>query len=206
MYNKILKIVATYYKIFFRAEYYGVENVPLTGPMLICINHKSNNDPVIAASGIHRRIRFMAKKELFSIPLLSQAVKYLGAFPIDRKISDLGAVRAAFTILKGGDGLMMFPEGRRNKEFMPQGVKPGAATIAYKAGVPILPVYIEGKFRIFGKIRIYYGKPVLPETIGDALKVAAADHENKNTIISTFLYDSIMGAKEDCLNGQGCPC
>ena len=197
MYKFCLKIVSLYYKIFFGAKFYGVDNVPLTGGVLFCVNHLSNNDPVIVATHIRRRLRFMAKKELFKIPLLNSIVKAFGAFPIDRSTSDLGAVRASLSILKGGDGLMIFPEGRRNKRFLPEKVKPGALTIAAKANVPILPVYIKGKYRLFGKTEVFYGKPISPEILQEVLANASKDSENKNRIISSFLYDAILNAEGD---------
>ena len=127
---------------------------------------------------------------------MSQIIKAFGAYPIDRSISDIGAVKLTLGILKNGDSLMMFPEGRRNKKFVASGIKPGAATIAFKAGVPILPVYIDGQYRLFGKTTVYFGNPVSPEKIGDVLKTAAQSGENKNRIITEFLYDIICGAKK----------
>lgn len=195
MYYCLLAIVRFYYKVFFGAKYYGTENIPMTGGVLICSNHPSNNDPVIVATGIRRRLGFMAKKELFNIPVLNWFIKACGAFPIDRSISDLGAVRTALSILKSGTPMMMFPEGRRNSKIAPELVKPGAAAIAQKAGVSLLPVYIDGKYKLFGKVSVYYGKPVPYETIDEVLKEAAGS-ENKNAVISHFLYDCIISAKE----------
>ncbi len=196
MYSFLLKIVSFYYKIFFGARFYGMENIPQNGGFLICANHLSNNDPVIITSHIRRRLRFMAKKELFKIPVLAQLVKAFGAFPIDRGISDLGAVRAALSILKGGDGMMMFPEGRRNKEFKAEKIKPGALVIASKANVPILPVYIKGKYRLFGKTEVFYGKPAEIEDIKKVTQQAASDTANKNEIMSGYLYRLILDAEE----------
>ena len=196
MYEFCCAIVRVYYKIFFHSRIYGSENVPKSGGLLICVNHLSNNDAVLVGSNIKRRLRFMAKKELFKVPLLNTVVKKLGAFPIDRSISDIGAVRTALSILKGGDAMMIFPEGRRNKEFLPEKILPGAAMIAYKSNVPILPVYIDGKYKLFGRTDVYYGKPVSPEEIGEMLKNAAENPETKNQTISNFLYGIIKGSSE----------
>ncbi len=196
MYEFCCAVVRIYYKIFFRSRIYGRENVPKSGGLLICVNHLSNNDAVLVGSNIKRRLRFMAKKELFKVPLLNVIVKKLGAFPIDRSISDIGAVRTALSILKGGDAMMIFPEGRRNKEFLPEKILPGAAMIAYKSNVPILPVYIDGKYKLFGRTDVYYGKPVSPEEIGEMLKNAAENPETKNQTISNFLYGIIKGSSE----------
>ena len=198
MYFFCLKVVSAYYKFFCRAKFHGVENLPAEGGVLVCPNHKSNNDPVIVASHINRKLRFMAKKELFRIPILCSIVKAFGAFPIDRSTSDLGAVRATMSILKEGHPLMIFPEGRRNKEFLPEKIKPGAVSIAAKAGVPIMPVYIKGKYRPFKRTEVFYGKPIPPEKLREVVENAAKDSENKNQILSRFLYDSIINAEGDC--------
>ena len=197
MYFFCLKVVSLYYKIFFRAKFRGVENIPKEGGLLICVNHLSNNDPVIVASHIRRKLCFMAKKELFGIPVLKSIITAFGAFPIDRSVSDLGAVRTTMSILKEGNALMMFPEGRRNKEFVAEKIKPGALTIAAKSGVSLLPVYIEGRFRLFSKVTVHYGKPVPAEELKAVVVEAAKDSENKNMIISQYLYDLIKGAGEE---------
>ena len=200
MYKFVVAVVRAYYKFFFGAKFHGIDNFPTEGGVLICPNHLSNNDPVILAGillGL-RRMRFMAKKELFRIPVISSIVKYFGAFPIDRSTSDLGAVRATMSILKEGNALVIFPEGRRNKEFRPEGIKPGALSIAAKAGVPIMPVYIKGKYRLFGKTEVFFGKLISPEVLREVAENAAKDSENKNKILSRFLYDAIKQAEGDC--------
>ena len=198
MYIVIVKLVRLYSKLFFGVKFHGAETFPMEGGVLICPNHLSNNDPVLIAANIFKRLRFMAKKELFSVPVLSSVVKFFGAFPIDRSTSDLGAVRATMSILKGGDALVIFPEGRRNKEFLPEKIKPGAVTIASKAGVPIMPVYIKGKYRLFGKTELFFGKPIPVEKLREVVETAAKDSENKNKILSRFLYDAIINAEGDC--------
>ncbi len=195
MYNFCIKLVRLYYKLFFRVRYHGAENLPAEGGALICPNHLSNNDPVLVASNVFRPMRFMAKKELFRVPILSSVVKAFGAFPIDRSTSDLGAVRTTMAILKDGNPLVIFPEGRRNKEFVAENIKPGVVTIAAKAGVPILPAYIKGKYRLFGKTELFFGKPIPPEKLHEVIEHASADKENKNKILSRFLYDAITGAE-----------
>ena len=102
------------------------------------------------------------------------------------------------SILKGGDALVIFPEGRKNEEFLPEKIKPGALSIAAKAGVPIMPVYIKGKYKLFGKTELFFGKPIPPEKLREVVEAAAKDAENKNKIMSRFLYDSIINAEGDC--------
>lgn len=197
MYKFCTKLVCFYYKCFFGVKYHGENNVPESGGALIIPNHISNNDPVVICGRIPHKLRFMAKKELFAVPGLKQLITLLGAFPIDRSVSDLGAVRASLSVLKSGGQMVMFPEGRRNKEITAKKIRPGALIIAHKAKVPIIPIYIDGKYRLFGKMDVYYGKPVSPEQINEVVSSASDDVENKNRIMSDFLYNIIIGAREE---------
>ncbi|MDP4118135.1 MAG: lysophospholipid acyltransferase family protein [Bacillota bacterium] len=197
MYAFIKKLISIYYKLLFGVTYYGMDNVPADGGVLFCSNHISNNDPPLLGSSINRQLCIMAKKELFSIPVINLIIKAFGAYPIDRGTSDLGAMRTTLNILKDGGAILMFPEGRRNLSTDPEKFKPGALNIAYKALVPLVPVYIDGKYKLFGKMSVYIGKPVLPEKIGNIIKTASSDRKNKNHIVSRFLYDVIIGTKEN---------
>ncbi|HEX5370944.1 MAG TPA: lysophospholipid acyltransferase family protein [Dehalococcoidia bacterium] len=128
-----------------RIEASGVENVPLSGPLVIASNHLNDADPGIICTRIPRPIAFMAKIELFQIPLLKQFLIGFGAFSVKRGEADLGALRRANEELGLGRAVCIFPEGTR------EGVKeqlteawPGAALIALRNDVPVLPIAITG--------------------------------------------------------------
>ena len=97
--------------LFLRPKVYGRENLNIQGKAIICCNHRAAFDPVLLAIISPRFIHFMAKKELFDIPVLGWLITKVGAFPVDRQISDINAVKTAMQILKSGDKLLIFPEG-----------------------------------------------------------------------------------------------
>ena len=136
------------------------------GGFLILSNHRVWSDPVyicLALKKLHPH--FMAKKELFSIPLLSTLVRALGAYPVNRGGADVGAIRYAIELLKNGVTVGMFPQGHRydGEDARNTPVKNGAAMIALRAGVPVLPIFIrvkDNKMRHFCKKEIIIGKPI----------------------------------------------
>ncbi|HTA38043.1 MAG TPA: lysophospholipid acyltransferase family protein, partial [Candidatus Acidoferrales bacterium] len=97
-----------------RARATGVENVPKTGPLIIACNHMSYLDPPGMGCFVPRRISYMAKKELFDIPILGPAIAAVGAYPVDRKGSARSAIKKSLEVLKAGGAVGIFPEGTRN--------------------------------------------------------------------------------------------
>ena len=126
-------------------EVKGVENVPRKGPLIVASNHLNDADPGILSTRIPRRVVFMTKDELFHVPGLAQFLRLYGAFPIRCHEVDLSAIRRSNETLKRGLALGLFPEGTRSAEEARLGrAWPGAALIALRNGVPILPVAITG--------------------------------------------------------------
>ncbi len=144
----------------FRIKVVGTENIPKEGGMILAVNHRSNLDPVLAGYSCPRPLTFMAKSELFKNPLFGKLITALGAFPVHRGSGDIGAIRSAFSILKSGKAMLIFPEGHRVKEGTRLKAQPGVAMIAQRSKAPVIPVFIEGKYRWMSKIIIHYGKPV----------------------------------------------
>lgn len=151
--------IGLYYKIFYRINIIGEENLK-GGPYVICPNHKSLNDPPLIGTCVDASMRFMAKEELFKNPLFGAALKALGAFPVKRGKSDIGAIKAAVKTITDGENLVIFPEGTRSPKNALHKGKPGAALIAAKAKADIIPIGIKGRYRIFSKITIEIGKPI----------------------------------------------
>lgn len=142
----------------------GMEHTP-KGAAIVCANHQSNLDPVLMAFSFGNKfpLRFMSKKELFDIPIFKNWLNSIGAFPIDRDEADIAAIRTAMKYLKSGDKIMMFPEGTRVSPEESVAAKTGAVRIASKLHVPILPVYIESKHRVWHLSHVYVGEPYYPE-------------------------------------------
>jgi 1-acyl-sn-glycerol-3-phosphate acyltransferase len=131
--------------LYCRIRVSGVENVPLTGPLIIASNHLNDADPGIISSRIPRQVVYMAKIELFRVPVLSQFLRAYGAFPVRRNAADLSALRLANQTLEAGLALCIFPEGTRSAEKARLGEAwPGAGLIAQRNDVPVLPIAITG--------------------------------------------------------------
>ena len=130
----------------FRIE--GLEHVPTSGPLIVAGNHLHNADPVLIEIAFPRLLQYMAKKELFTTPVVSWVVKIVGCFPVDRGKADRSAIRGAEARLKQGIAIGMFPEGTRSVTRSLKTALPGAASIAQLTGAPILPVAITGSERL----------------------------------------------------------
>ena len=141
------------------------------GGFLVCANHVSASDPVVICYAFRKhQIRFMAKKELFKIPLLASLIKMLGAFPIDRSGADVGAIKQAVQMIGDGKCVGIFPQGHRYPEKNPRetGTKNGAALIFSRAKCDIVPVYIwrkNNKFRLFGRTYVIIGERIPFESL-----------------------------------------
>ncbi len=158
----------------FRLHVHGAENEPKrgTGAYLLVCNHLTVLDPVwLCAVLKNQQPHFMAKAELFKVPVLAQLVRAFGAYPVRRGGADVGAIRNTITMLGEGKTVGMFPQGTRRKGVDPRTteVRSGAGMIAVKSGAPVLPVYIKTKDnrpRIFRRIDVYIGEPISAEQIG----------------------------------------
>jgi 1-acyl-sn-glycerol-3-phosphate acyltransferase len=132
-------------RLYARLEATGIDNLPRQGPIIVASNHLNDADPGILATRIPRRLVFMTKDELFHVPGLAQFLRMYGAFPVRRNEADLAALRRSNETLKRGLALVLFPEGTRAGSRANLGEAwPGAALIAMRNHVPIVPVAITG--------------------------------------------------------------
>lgn len=171
VYNIFYTLVKIFLVLFFRITSSGHENLP-SGGFLLASNHISNLDPPVIGCSlpVERKIHFMAKEELFKVPVFSWIITQLRAFPVRRGMSDRNAIRTAIGLLQSGQIVGMFPEGTRSKTGQLGRPQPGMALLAVKAGVPVVPAAITGTnkiFRdghIFPKVTVRFGRPIaLPE-------------------------------------------
>ncbi len=130
--------------LFFPRTVKGLENVPVKGAYILACNHISNLDPPIIGISTPRRLRFMAKIELFKNPFVGWWLKKLWAFPIKRGEGDFGALKQTLKFLKEGHPVLLFPEGTRRMDDTPLPAQAGAGLVAVRSQVPIVPVRIEG--------------------------------------------------------------
>lgn len=158
LYNIAAVLVRLYYKIFYFTKVEGVENIPASGGMILCGNHKSFHDPVVIAAFSSRKLNFLAKAELFKNKFFSWFLHSVGCVPVDRSGGDLKAMRTCIKVLKEENPLLLFPEGTRSCKHIDD-VKPGAILFATKAGVPIIPVGVSN-MKLFGHTKVSFGKPI----------------------------------------------
>lgn len=142
LYGVLTKTLKGIFSVFMLFKVKGTQNIPMDGAFLLCANHHSNMDPVLIAAGCKRKLTFMAKEELFKVPVLGSFVKAFGAFPIRRGKGDAGAVMATLKILNRGGATLIFPEGKRIKRGTRIDVNPGIVKLAMRSGVPILPANV----------------------------------------------------------------
>jgi 1-acyl-sn-glycerol-3-phosphate acyltransferase len=133
----------------FRSKIYGVENVPRHTAVIIVSNHASDFDPPIVANCVGRPVAFMAKEELFKVPVLGRVIKLYGAYSVKRGTGDRAAIRAAIDSIEHGWATGIFLQGTRTTDGKITEPKLGAAMIAAKTNTPLLPMSIWGTDEIF---------------------------------------------------------
>lgn len=166
-YSFISATCSSLVKFVFRVKVEGLENEPSEGGVVVCANHISFWDAAIVGAVMNRQVRFFAKKELFSTPILRHFVKAMGAFPVDRKspASAALATRHTISLVENGEMVGMFPQGTRHAKEDPKDtpIKNGIGQIAYRAKMKVLPMCIQTKgwkIGFFKKTTVRIGKPI----------------------------------------------
>lgn len=159
LYGFSKSVVWTYFHIFYRVEVVGLENIPEDGA-LICPNHYSLLDPVFLSISIPRKIKFMAKHELFKKPLLGWFLKNVGTYPVKRGEPDLSSIKHTLKLLKNKELVGLFPEGTRIKTGGLGIASPGVALFSIRSGKVVVPVGITGSYKLFSKIKLNFGQPI----------------------------------------------
>lgn len=147
-----------------RANVKGKENVPKKGGVIIAANHRSLVDPPVVGSVLPRNVHFLAKEELFHFGPFGWLIKNLNAHPL-RRSGDVRAFKIALRLLRSGEGVILFPEGRRAKTDQLQKPKAGVGLLAKATGCAIVPAYIHnsGYVSKFKKIYVRFGPPLNPD-------------------------------------------
>ena len=147
--------------ILYPMDVYGTENI-IDKPCLVCANHSNYCDPVLVALafGWEKPIHFMAKIELFRRKWMAKLLGQVGAFGVDRDGADISAIRTVMKYIRAGEKVGIFPEGTRVSTDGAVQAKAGAARMAAKLRVPIVPVYISRRKVIFRRVKIVIGEPV----------------------------------------------
>ena len=173
----------------------GLENMPDEGPVILAINHISLWDPLVAASSLPRKVSFMAKEELFSIPVLGKIFSKLGAFPVKRGRGDMNAIRQSLTILKEGGVLGLFPEGTRSKNGEIQKGLPGMVLLMEKSKASVIPIKMFGTRHLltkgWGNIVVVVGKPMTAQMLQAPVGV-----ENRREWIADRIMQAMLELSE----------
>ena len=154
-----------YAKLFLELKVEGAENIPTEGGAIIAPNHLSYYEPpLIAVSILKRTIYFMGKESLLKKPVTGWLLKVVGTFPVRRGEADIKALKIAVRLLKSGEAVLIFPEGKRGDGIKLLEAMPGIGGIACMSGVPVIPVLITGsnKIHLFRKSKamVKIGKPL----------------------------------------------
>ena len=183
----------------FQIRVIGAENEPQEGGFIVCANHTAASDPVVVCKAFrHHQICYMAKKELFRIPLFSGFIRKLGAFPIDRGGSDVGAIRKAVSLVEEGHCMGIFPQGHRYPGVDPRTTptKNGAALICTRTHANVVPAYILRKGnrpRLFRRTYVIIGKMIPFEELGYDPEAPAGEYAR----ITGVIFDRVCGLGEE---------
>jgi 1-acyl-sn-glycerol-3-phosphate acyltransferase len=144
-------------------EVRGRENIPRTGGLIVASNHISFFDPPLIGIAAVRELHFLAKEELFRPPVFGSLIRAYNAIPIRRGVADLSGLSKAMDVLRGGESLIMFPEGSRMRDGELHPARPGVGMLAVGTDALIVPCYISGSNRPGGwitrrtKLRVWFG-------------------------------------------------
>jgi 1-acyl-sn-glycerol-3-phosphate acyltransferase len=194
-------VLEALFRVLFNYDCVGEEKIPAAGGAIVCANHPSYLDPVLLSLQVKRPIRFMAWDAIFRVPLVGPAARLFGAFPVDtRRGSGRAAYDAARDLVRAGDLVGIFPEGKRSRAgWMEEELRQGAARLALETGAPLVPATIRGAFRAWpyfralpepAKIQVRYHDPIDPvpyRALGEEEAVAALLAELRRRVERTLM-------------------
>lgn len=160
-----------WFRLYNRLSIEAIEQIPRQETFILAANHCSNLDPLIVGSACPRRLRFMAKEELFRIPLLGPLLRALGAVPVPRSDRQGAAAVLRLTLarLEAAESVLLFPEGTRSRDGKMKALEGGVALLAVKTGLPVIPAFVSGSYEALAggasfprpvKIRLRFGAPL----------------------------------------------
>lgn len=210
IYGRLHRLLARFFLRLFRVRVHFAEREPADTHYLLCCNHISAVDPILLAAAAHRQQpHFMAKKELFKIPLLAGLIRTLGAFPVDRT-GDVGAIKTSVSLLESGKCVGIFPQGTRCPGKAPREtadrVKNGAGLLVCKTGVSVLPVCLKtkkNKLLLFRRVDLIIGEPIPYEVLTESIDPSAMTHQALYSHVSRVVFEHICALYEEVEEQNG---
>lgn len=214
-------VVLAFLRLVVKLRLASVERAPMTGGLLVVSNHLHNADPILINAAFPRPLHFMAKKEVFGVPVIRTIVRAVGTFPVDRGKADRSAIKRAQALLAHGIAVGVFPEGTRSITRSLQRAHPGAGLLAL-SGCPVQPVIITGSERLpfngskakqaagaawpesdHTGVRVLFGEPfTIPKSI-DGRRVGADEAAEIIMVeIARLLPPDYRGAYADALANE----
>lgn len=183
-YNGLRYVCRLLFCTLYRLRCHGRQNVPPEGGVLVVSNHQSQLDPIVVGLVFDRRLNYLARKSLFRFAPFRWLIESLDAIPIDREGTGLGGLKETLRRLKQGEMVLIFPEGTRTPDGDVQPLKPGFTTVARRAGVPLLPVAVDGPYHSLPRnavvpritvMQVEIGEPITPEEVARLSERELAD-------------------------------
>lgn len=191
-------LLRVFFRLFCRWEVSGRGSVPPSGGAIIAPNHESYLDPMLVGTSLPRPVHYLARRDLFSPGPWGWILRRVRAVPIERSAPTPASIRAVLDLLRSGAALVIFPEGTRGDGVSLGAGKAGLGMLVLRAGVPVVPLYIEGSGRVLprgaafprrGKIRLVYGAPLRWERPD---RPGRSDYEE----VARRVIEAIAGLKE----------
>lgn len=205
-YQCVRALVVVILRSYCRMTVEGGENIPTSGPFVLAPIHRSYIDTPVASGCSRRRLRFMGKDTMWKVKPFGWTLSALGAFPVTRGSADREAITRAIAVLESGEPLVLFPEGERKSGPIVQPLRDGAAYVACKAGVPIVPVGIGGSERVLGKgmkfmyprkLVVLIGEPIAPASAVDG-RMPRAEVKAVSAVLHGRLQSLFDEAQKRC--------
>ncbi len=203
-YSIVWMVCSTVMRAFFGLRSFGRGNVPREGGVILAVNHASFLDPVVVGCALRRQVHYMARRTLFWGPF-GTLIRALNAFPVDRGGADRAAVKEFVKRVRGGNAVMLFPEGTRTPDGRLGVIRRGAGALAVRAGAPVVPTYIDGTFDAWSRHRKFPRRARLAIHFGRPIAVGRRPEESKRAQqerIRSRIVSRLRALEERVLSGK----
>jgi 1-acyl-sn-glycerol-3-phosphate acyltransferase len=170
------------FQLYFRWRVYNVERAPLEGPVILASNHASYLDPPLVGAGLRRHINYLAREDLFQVPVMGWVLRQWQVVPVDRDGGGAAGLRRILDRLLAGGAIILFPEGTRTRDGKLQTARSGIGLTVIKSSAPVVPVRVFGTFEAYGRhlrfprprrMTVKYGRPLSFEQLRAEAKVCS---------------------------------